>query len=407
MRRLLFILILLPYILLSQWYEKDVTPKAYTIYSGAHQNYIIEANNAWYVVYSDAASNDLCYIKSTDHGETWGSPVEIIDAISALSIAVNYDGWCRKTGGLIHTAVLETGGEIVYYRTINTASGDALGTQRTAYDSTQNVTSGASLSLGLTPAGYLMVSGKISTTANSFCRISTDNGVNWSSTALIHENTASDLAWIFPGFAADTNDLLIIYYDASDSEISKKIYDWSAGSISEVSIATSINANTLGNVGGATLITGCYRNDTAVFLTYWDDYNSSGGDLKTWQITNTKNTNKTDVISNVPTGTTLTVYPGNPVTYSTVNSTYYVFWMGDGVDEQGFVYGSVYYRTSSDAGVTWSSTESMGVYMSGKFQLLPLYETTGTFATFGTMSWGSLTMYMKRNIKKINGVSPW
>ena len=71
------------------------------------QNYIVEANNgSLYVFYNNWANYDFYYVKSTDRGKTWNSPV-LLKATTGTCIAVWYDRWTDPSGALgdlIHLA---------------------------------------------------------------------------------------------------------------------------------------------------------------------------------------------------------------------------------------------------------------------------------------------------------------
>jgi len=369
------------------------------------QYYTVESNAGnWYYFYIDRFNSDLYYIKSTDKGKTWGSGVLVTGSITGRSFAVWYDRWSGISADLIHVAVSENGSQKIMYRTVNTASADALGTQRTPIDTAGTITTGSNIAMTITPNGYIFISAKWSTTGVSVTKKSEDAGVNWTTANRFFE-AEGDYGILFPGFAADANDLIGIYWDISAAEISKKIYDWSAGTWSEVSIASSLGSISYG--GYYTPIAAyCDRTNNYIAIAYWTAATAVGGDLKFWHITESSNTSKTDVATDYITSTSYPVSPNVGITYNSSTSTYYIFFGGDATTEPGLV--KTYYRTSSDAGTTWSSNTLAYPYKMAVQGYASLYASTYAYPTpLITNQNTIISLAVPTTIKKINGVSPW
>src|SRR3972149_4684818 len=205
--------------------------------NGAGTNYLVETSaGILYQVYVDGNS-DVSFSKSIDSGKTWAAPVTIFTG-TTVQLSVWFGPWSGLANGLIYCAYTESDTDDVLFRTINTASADALGTQTTIFAGASAFVSGC-LSITASRGGNLICAGCIDAGIESFSKKSTDAGANWGNIASPYEATTDQLI-LAPGFAADNQDILCIYWDADVEEISRKVYDDSGDSGAETSIATSM-----------------------------------------------------------------------------------------------------------------------------------------------------------------------
>jgi hypothetical protein len=212
-------------------------------FTGAGTNYIVQTPaGVLYLVMVDSGL-DIMFRKSSDGGLTWSVPT-IVFAGSATALSVWYDRWSNITAGLIHMAYTESGASDTLYRTINTESSDALSTQTTIFAGTSQA-NGGHLSISRAVGGNVYCKTCIDAGAEGgFFRLPNANVPNgaWDAARTVDENLATtDQMILLPDYdAADTQDMLAIFWDASANEISRKLYDDSANSWAETSIAGSM-----------------------------------------------------------------------------------------------------------------------------------------------------------------------
>lgn len=269
-------------------------------FNGAGTQYIVQSiANALYLFYVDTGS-DLAYKKSTDGGLTWGDPV-IIFAGTVVGFAVWYDRWSNISAGLIHLAYTESGASDTLYRTVNTESADALSTQTVIFAGTSAVTTGSQISITRARGG------------NVYCRVCIDAGAEggffrlpnanvpngaWDAARTINETLATlDMMILVPGFAADNQDIMGIFWDASVTEISRQIYDDSANTWAETSIDATMTeispATAFPNFAAAVDLT-----NNQIVLIAWSAIDTANADLRCWTITESAITAKTEVVLN-------------------------------------------------------------------------------------------------------------
>jgi hypothetical protein len=97
--------------------------------------------------------------------------------------------------------------------------------------------------------------------------------------------------------AADTQDIMAIFQDASVTETSRKLYDNSANSWAEASINNAITELSTATAF-ANLATAVDLTNSQVILLVWTNTDTLNADLLCYTITNSAITAKTDVVTN-------------------------------------------------------------------------------------------------------------
>jgi hypothetical protein len=232
---------------------------------------------------------DFKYYKTTDGGATWPTEVEINDD-SRQGIAWWDQDTPGEAGTLIHTLMISQTGSphAVYYRSIDT-SDDSLGTLTTIEEvqGTGTLKGNTGMdnhegSITKLEGGNLIVAGVYTdsgSTAFTFAYKSGNDGSTWSAIADPIES-ALDHWLLSPGNESDTNDAYMIYWDASADEISLKIYDDTADSWSETSIATSM-VDVSNYLQMDAMI---QHSDGKTILVAWSEQDATTADLLGWVI---------------------------------------------------------------------------------------------------------------------------
>lgn len=326
---------------------------ANTMFSAAPINYVIQANNgALYMIYIDKL-DDVFFKKSVDGGLTWSSGTSVFTG-SVIALAVWYDRWSGLSADRIHMAYTETGGHDTLYRTIDTASSDALSTQTTIFAGASAVATGAMLTISRARGG------------NVYCRTTIDNGAEggffrlqnanvpngaWDAARTINEALAgSDNGILVPGFAADNQDMMMMFWDNSANEVSRYIYDDSANSWGETSIAASmtkgLQSSAFPNFSAAVDLA-----NSRIYFAAWSAMDAANADLRCWRITEGAITEVTNIVLNSTDDQGLVA-----LGIDTTTGYLYAAYVGksDG-SETLLTSANVYYKVSQDAGTTWGS----------------------------------------------------
>ena len=319
-------------------------------FSGGGTQYVVQTTTGvLYLIYVDTGS-DLIFKKSTDGGMTWSSGTAIF-AGTIVALSVWYDRWSGIAAGKIHLAYTESGGSDVLYRSIDTESSDALATQTTIFNGTSSAAGGA-LSLTRTRGGNLLCRGCIDAGAEPFFIRSTDVGANWGSrnTTGLTAIATQDQYLMMPGFAADNQDALCIFWDASANAILRQVYDDSANTWSEASLASSMQdslaSGSFPHFAGAVDLT-----NSKIVLIAWNVVDFFNADLQCWTVDESAATAKTDVVTNSTDDQGLAA-----IGIDTDTGFWYAFYVGksDGSETVGTAV-NVYSKISKDSGSTWGS----------------------------------------------------
>jgi hypothetical protein len=254
-------------------------------FNGAGTNYLIHANNgSMYLVYFDDLS-DVVFVKSTD-GVTWSNPT-LVFAGTGTNLSVWYDRWSNISADLIHCAYTESATDDTLYRTINTGSSDALSTQTVIFAGASTA-SGGHLSITRAVGGNVYCKTVIDAGAEGgFYRLANANVPNgaWDAARTVDEAIATtDMMILAPDYdAADNQDIMAIFWDASANEISRKLYDDSANTWSETSIATSMTEQAATTSFPHFAIAPDISN-TRHILVAWSGVDILNADLRCWTV---------------------------------------------------------------------------------------------------------------------------
>lgn len=315
--------------------------------SNAGKKYLVEANNgARYEVYIDQDS-DVKYRKSTDDGLHWGEPV-IVFTGTATQLSISYDRWSGLATDLIHCAYTESGGNDTLYRAIDTGNSDALGTETTIFNGASQTTNGY-LSITRARGGNLYCHAMIDSGAEGGFFRSTDVGATWGSRTLCQALSTTDQIILLPGFAADNQDIMAIFYDVSLTKLIRYVHDdsadsWAGSDIGSVTLASNgTNATSFDAFVDLT--------NSRIVLFAWNATDAANADLNCWTITESAITAKTDVVLN--SGDDQGCVAAG---IDTATGYWYCFYAGksDG-SETAFSDVNLYYKVSTDQGATWGA----------------------------------------------------
>lgn len=323
-------------------------------YTGAGSQYLVQANNgALYLVYIDAAS-DVLFAKSTDGGVTW-SVGTVVFAGTTTQLSVWYDRWSSVSGDLIHLAYTDSGTADTTYRTIDTASSDALSTQTVIFAGVSTA-AGGHLSITRAKGGNVYCKAVIDAGAEGgFFRLPNANVPNgaWDAARTADEAIATNDAMILlPDLtAADTQDIMAVFWDTSANEISRKLYDDSANSWSETSIATSMT-KTNASLGSPQFDATVDIANTRILMVAWSALDTVNADLRCWVITNSAITETT---ANVVLNST-DDQGWCAISLDTTTGYWTVCYVGESGGSETFATAvNLYSKTSQDAGATWGT----------------------------------------------------
>ena len=154
--------------------------------------------------------------------------------------------------------------------------------------------------------------------------------------------------------AADTQDIMAIFWDASADEISRKLYDDSANSWAEASIATSMTELGTGTAF-ANFAVAPDPTNTRHVLVAWSATDTLNADLRCWTIDAGAITEVTNVVLNSTDDQGLCA-----VGIDTVTGYWHAFYGGksDGSETWNTAL-NIYTKVSRDAGTTWGPETKM------------------------------------------------
>jgi hypothetical protein len=318
------------------------------IFTGAGTTRLVEANNgAMYYFYIDTL-NDVVFKKSTDRGLTW-SNATALNGQTTTNMALWYDRWSGLSSDLIHVISVDNTAADIVYRSVDTASSDALGTQTVVFAGASRA-DGGGLSIVRTRGGNLIVAGSIDAGAEDGAWESTDVGATWGSTiADPSEASTTDQYLLLPGWNADTQDAQLIFWDASADELSVKRYDDSANSWTETVIATGmIDENPIFTYPHLSAFVDIANSQNVVAA--WSDVDTLNSDLRIWKITDSSITEMTAIVTNSVDDQGLV-----SITLDTVTGAWYAFYGGKTDGSETFATAiNIYCKVSYDGGTTWS-----------------------------------------------------
>lgn len=261
----------------------------------------------------------------------------------------------------------------VYCRYLDTAD-DSLGTEVVVFAGASTA-AGTNTNISGTKSrgGNLYVAFDIDGgTETGFYR-STDSNTSWGARTDVNEAT-SDYYFLVPGFAADNQDAMAIYWDRSADEISRKIYDDSANSWAETSIAGTM-ADVASSTAAPQFSVTVSAAASKIYLVAWSNADTANADLRFWAIDETSITEGTNVVLNSTDDQGMCA-----IGLATDTTTIYVFYGGKSDGSETFPTAiNIYYKTSTDAGTTWSSETRLSTVTRGFDYLSTFPVFTGYF----------------------------
>jgi len=251
-----------------------------------------------YAFLIDPVGFKVYYIKSTNDSVTWSSPILLFNnTIYALS--VTYDRWSGIAAGLIHVAVVNFDNGDIEYRSIDTENSDTLSATKTVAALT-SAANGGWLSITRARGGNLLLYSCIDAgVEGGFYRMQNANVPNgaWDAARTSPETLATtDQAILVPGFAADANDVMCMFIDASANELSRYVYDDSADTWAETSIVSL--TDTVATTSFPHFAATVDLANSQILLIAWNNVDTLNADLLAWTITESAITACTDVITN-------------------------------------------------------------------------------------------------------------
>lgn len=315
----------------------------------------------WFFFDSD---DDFFYIKTTDGGATWGGPVEIDADTTIVGVAFDvwYDRWTPGDNGTkIHITWFTTDNDAVNYRALDTLD-DSLGSQTIVFQGATSVAGrGIFASITKTRSGMLYVAYDIDAGAERGFHRSTDNGATWSanlSTTFIEATL--DQALLFPASnTGDNDDCWAVYYDASATALTLKMWDSSAGAQVESSTFQT-------HTEGATDLTGQWgfsgairHSDGHLILASCSERDTATADHEVFDINGTS-----AIVTLGPITTNIDDHYHPAIFIDQFTNYIYVFYNGkrDGSETLDTTT-KVYYTKSTNNGSSWTSGDT--AYMEG------------------------------------------
>lgn len=321
------------------------------IFSGfCGRNSVITNTGVIYQFLLDANNNaNLYWIKSLDFGRTWTRRSATIDT-NVDRLCVWYDKQTPgDSGTLIHIAWVENLTDNAEYCTLDTAS-DTVSSHIVGFNGLTS-TSAAFITITKTKAGTVHCCGSIDAGTENFhfTVVSPFTSVTAKDAGV--QEAAQDELYAVPGNYADTDDFDVYYNDVSVPELTRKTYDASANTWSESAKLDDITSSlTVCPPATVTII----RSSSLQFVAYWNAFDLSTADLRCLKWDGTTTTQLTNIVTNSDD------CAGVQLTYDESTSTLYAFYFGksDG-SETATTSWKVYYKTSTDAGSTWSAEQTL------------------------------------------------
>lgn len=310
------------------------------------------SNGDIYIFYVDLDSANIHYVKSTDNGFTWSDAIAVATG-SNQGLSVWYDRWSGIAADVVHLAYIEAAADDVFYRSLDLAT-DSLGTETTISTLTSaSLATSTCISITRARGGNILCGFDADGgTETGFFR-STDAGATWGSRSNLNEAT-SDYYLLAPGFAADNQDIMAIFWDRSADEISRKVYDDSADSWAETSIAASMT-DVASNVCQPQFGLSPDLSNSRLLVVAWSNADTLNADLRFWTVTEAAITEGTNVVTDSVDDQRMCA-----IALETDTDDIYVFYGGksDGSETAGTAIG-IYYKLSTDTGTTWGSETAL------------------------------------------------
>lgn len=332
------------------------------------------------VIYAIYCQNDnsIYWMKSSNGGFTW-TDATLVKTLggTASGYAVWYDKWTPgNTGTKIHIAYFDQINDDVSYRYLDT-NGDSLGTEVTVFAGASSAAASSTcISITRAIGGNLYIAFDMDAgTETGFYR-SIDDGGSWEARTDVNEG-ASDYYYIVPGFALDTQDIICIFWDRSANEITRKLYDDSANSWAESSIATGMVALATSTAGPNFSV--CVDDaNNKILLAAWTAADTANADLRFWSIDESSITEGTNIVLNSVDDQGMVA-----LGLATDTTTIYAFYGGKSDGSETFPTSiNIYYKTSTNGGTTWGDETQLSLGLRGYDYLMTYPIFTGDFSAW-------------------------
>jgi hypothetical protein len=295
-------------------------------------------------------SGTLACYKTADSGASWTIQDAANDPTNVTSADAYFDGT------VIHVAYLDDVDDFAAYNSFSTATN--LWSGRVFVAEVLSVGAAALAWISITKAvgGNLYIASRPQEEVDNdaFYR-STDSGATWSArTSVWDASTHADQCLLVPGNAADTQDIMAIYWDISALELSRKIYDDSANTWAETAIATIAAATPLATT--AYWWDAVRRNsDGAILLAFWNNIDVATADLQTYAITESAITAKTNIVTNSDDCACVGLFINQQ------NDDVYAAYLGSSAGTQTWTATvQAFYKLSTDDLATWGAQAAYG-----------------------------------------------
>jgi len=307
-----------------------------------------------YKFYRD--SSGICvYSKTTNGGDSWGTPVTVDSQTDCIAVEVWYDRWTPgDSGGYIHILTMDTTTDDLYYNRLDTLTSDTLLKGATPVDASVNsnnskasFTFGAnygSITKGTDGTIYLMVSDFTDSyvvECSSGCDLTTD----WTETGSDPMDKANDYHMLAP---LPGGDILLINRDLSADDMRSKVWNNTSWDASWTTFETAAPDNTTYDVGMALAVS---TTTSDIYFAYIADNSTLGtdDDIRTAIYSGGTWTNETDVVTNSSRGITNVA-----ISVDNSNDDVYVAYSGRTTAGTAST-GNIYWHKSFDKMTSWET----------------------------------------------------
>lgn len=325
--------------------------------NGVQSAYMVYTATAVYAFFISGADNGVQWVKSTDNKITWSDPVLVNTIATAQGFSVWYDGWTEGDGGTdIMLVYFESSADDVYSRKLDTAT-DTLGSEVVIFaGASTGVIANSCIAVAKARGGNYLCMFDIDGGTEVGTYRSTDDGVSWGARSNVGGTEGADYYTLWPGYAADNQDFLCLFWDRSASEISRKMYDDSGDAWSEDSIVASMTA--IASSTATPHFAGTIDHDAnKIYMIAWNARKTANADLRFFTVDDSSDTEGTAVVSNGTDDQTLCA-----LARDTVSGDLYAYYGGksDGSENVGVAI-NIYYKVSTDDGATWGAETQLTI----------------------------------------------
>jgi hypothetical protein len=322
-------------------------------FTGAGTNYLVQTTTGvLYRVFLDSAGR-VAFRKSSDGGVSWSMNTQL-STDAPTNLAIWYDRWSDISAGLIHVAWTDGTADDTFYRTIDTESSDTLSTATTIFAG--NTTAGGGmLTIARAVGGNVYCKTVIDAGAEGgFYRLANANVPNgaWDAARTDCEAKATtDQGILVPNLNnADTQDMLLIFWDASANRISRYNYDDSANSWAETEFGAPMTfTDQVATTAYPHFAAAVDLTNSQIVVVAWNGIDAANADLTCWTVTESAITAVTDVVTNSTDDQGLC-----GICLDTVNNIWWAYYGGksDGSETYSTAI-NLYCKASTDSGTTW------------------------------------------------------